>query len=310
MTKADLLTLLKVGSLLIILVSWLPHVLEGYWFIEIFSHFKVQYTLFLTIAFLVFCTQRIFSLLLLSIIATLIFNCSYIAPLIFKTTEAFSVKNKISIASINLLVSNEDTAAVLKNIAETNSDILVLLEVSPKWAANLAVLNKQYPFKYIETRHDNFGIALYSKLPLNSRTHYFGQSSTPSIISNITIAQDSLTIIAMHPEPPLGFLQLKSRDTQFTEIANQRGDFYENLVVVGDLNCSSFSPSFNYLTNRTDLRDTRLGFGILPTWHSGFFPMQTTLDHCLVSRDILVLDRSVGSTVGSDHLPITAVLGF
>ena len=80
-------------------------------------------------------------------------------------------------------------------------------------------------------------------------------------------------------------------------------------MVVGDFNNSSFSTYFQKLTE-TDLKDSRLGFGLLPTWPANISFLQTTLDHILVSENIQVLDRTVGENIGSDHLPISVEIGF
>lgn len=38
--------------------------------------------------------------------------------------------------------------------------------------------------------------------------------------------------------------------------------------------------------------------------------MLIPIDHCLVSNDIIILDRRIGSNVGSDHYPIYIELGL
>jgi endonuclease/exonuclease/phosphatase (EEP) superfamily protein YafD len=76
------------------------------------------------------------------------------------------------------------------------------------------------------------------------------------------------------------------------------------LVLLGDLNTTSWSPHFRDLINTAGLKDSRAGFGIQPTWPAGTPPLWIPLDHCLVSPEIKVHDRRVGPNVGSDHFPV------
>jgi endonuclease/exonuclease/phosphatase (EEP) superfamily protein YafD len=75
-------------------------------------------------------------------------------------------------------------------------------------------------------------------------------------------------------------------------------------IVMGDLNCTSWSPYFADLLRLSGLRDSRLGFGIQPSWTGNTRFMAIPIDHVLVSHEIDVLDRHTGSKIGSDHLPV------
>ena len=77
---------------------------------------------------------------------------------------------------------------------------------------------------------------------------------------------------------------------------------------MGDLNTTSWSPFFSDLIEESGLRDSRKGFGIQTTWPDGLFLLRIPIDHCLVSKDISVLDRRVGPSIGSDHFPVTVDL--
>jgi endonuclease/exonuclease/phosphatase (EEP) superfamily protein YafD len=89
---------------------------------------------------------------------------------------------------------------------------------------------------------------------------------------------------------------------------NRRSKLSEKLIIAGDFNTSSFSNHFSKLTNG-DLKDSRIGFGLLPTWPANYLMLQTTLDHFLVSKNLEVIERSTGKNIGSDHLPINIIIG-
>ena len=77
------------------------------------------------------------------------------------------------------------------------------------------------------------------------------------------------------------------------------------VMVLGDLNATSWTPYFAELILAGGLSDSRRGFGVASTW-PGFMPLplRIPIDHCLVSREIGVRERRVGQPVGSDHRPI------
>ncbi|MEX0274613.1 MAG: endonuclease/exonuclease/phosphatase family protein, partial [Flavobacteriaceae bacterium] len=134
--------------------------------------------------------------------------------------------------------------------------------------------------------------------------------ATPSIIGEMQIGNVPLTVVAVHPEPPMNIPDIASRIEQFSNMREQRQEWSENTILLGDLNTASFSLQFTDLTEKLRLRDSRKGFGILPTWPTNTWPLMTTLDHILIGGNLQVLDRMVGKHVGSDHLPVYAVLGL
>ena len=52
------------------------------------------------------------------------------------------------------------------------------------------------------------------------------------------------------------------------------------------------------------MRDARRGFRIQPSWPNFIWPLRIPIDHTLVSRDVHIVDRGLGPSVGSDHLPV------
>ena len=82
------------------------------------------------------------------------------------------------------------------------------------------------------------------------------------------------------------------------------------LVLIGDFNCTPWSPAFRKLVSYSGLRDSRRGLGVQPTWPSPFGPFGIPIDHALVSKDLHVIDRSVGPQVGSDHRGIVVGLAL
>ena len=82
------------------------------------------------------------------------------------------------------------------------------------------------------------------------------------------------------------------------------------VILLADLNTTSWSATFQALTTRAGLRDSRLGFGVQPTWPARLPGLRIPIDHCLVSPEVQVHDRRVEENAGSDHFAIYVDIGW
>ena len=294
----------------VVFFSIVPNLFSGYWLLDVFSNFKLQYAV--TSFVLLICSLFVFkrkSLALIILSISLIWNAYYIVPYYLKSSAKVDIKKELKLVSINLLSSNTDIDLVKKYILEEDPDALVLMELTPAWEAQLKTIISAYTFKKLVVRTDNFGIAILSKYPMKSSVEYFAESTKPSIVADLKIENEKLTLVASHPVPPLGQDAFESRNQQLLSIIKNKDRFSKHMVIAGDFNTSSFSNHFRKLTSG-DLKDSRIGFGLLPTWPADYPLLQTTLDHILVSEQIKVIERSTGPSIGSDHLPISIKIGI
>ena len=294
----------------VVFFSIVPNLFSGYWLLDVFSNFKLQYAV--TSFVLLICSLFVFrrkSLALIILSISLLLNAYYIVPYYLKSSAKVDIKKELKLVSINLLSSNTDIDLVKKYILEEDPDALVLMELTPAWEAQLNTITINSKYKKLVARTDNFGIAILTKYPMKSSVEYFAESTKPSIVADLKIENEKLTLVASHPVPPLGQDAFESRNQQLLSIIKNRDRFSKHLVIAGDFNTSSFSNHFRKLTSG-DLKDSRIGFGLLPTWPADYPLLQTTLDHILVSEQIKVIERSTGPSIGSDHLPISIKIGI
>ena len=293
------------------LISVIPNIFSDYWLIDIFSNFKLQYlfiALVLSIIVSIVFKNKAYALVIL--FATLLWNGYFIAPYYIASLDnPTSNPNNFKLASINLLSSNLEIELVQNYIKRENPDVLVLIEFTPRWENELQSIIDDFPFKKLVTRTDNFGIALLSKFEMKSSVDYFGLNNKPSIIAGLNIKNQNFTVIATHPVPPVNQASFESRNQLLQNLLSRKSEFSKNLIIIGDLNTSSFSNHFDNLT-KYHLKDSRIGFGLLPTWPADVKILQTTLDHCLVSQHLKVYKRETGEYIGSDHLPIHLTIGL
>ncbi|QED36807.1 endonuclease/exonuclease/phosphatase family protein [Antarcticibacterium arcticum] len=293
----------------VLVFSMVPHLLPDYWIADNLAHFKVQFiviSLLLLIAVIFLLRQKAPAMILLLLI--ICWNAYFIFPLYMG--PSVEIKNedlKLKITGINLLSGNTGFGEVQNYISRQDPDLLVLMEFTENWKTKLEPFLDRYEYQTLVPREDNFGIAILSKIEINTAIEYFGLNNKPSLVGQFMLEDKPVTIIATHPVPPVGQWMFEHRNKQLANIMTYRPRYSENLIIIGDLNTSSFSAHFKQLL-KGGLKDTRKGFGQLPTWPAGLKILQTTLDHCLVSENFSVIDRNTGENIGSDHLPINVEL--
>jgi endonuclease/exonuclease/phosphatase (EEP) superfamily protein YafD len=102
----------------------------------------------------------------------------------------------------------------------------------------------------------------------------------------------------------------EARNLQLSMVADWAAERAGPVVLVGDLNTTSWSPFFSDLLSASGLRDSRLGYGVEATWPWFPLPLRIPIDHCLVSSHFDVKARRVGRNVSSDHRPIVVELAY
>ncbi|MEP0007492.1 MAG: endonuclease/exonuclease/phosphatase family protein [Balneola sp.] len=211
----------------------------------------------------------------------------------------------IKILSINLLSSNNNSDEVLDFIINEDPGLIILQEVNQKWDTNLSSLRSTFPFKLTEIREDNFGLVVLSKVELiDPEKIILSNSGVPSFYFKINMNGKETHLIATHPLPPIGTDYFDYRNEQFTNLNKLVKTLNGRTVLIGDLNTTSFSPNFNRITDGTNLRDSRLGFGLQPSWNAQIPFISVAIDHVLVSKEIKVTDRRISADIGSDHFPV------
>jgi endonuclease/exonuclease/phosphatase (EEP) superfamily protein YafD len=204
--------------------------------------------------------------------------------------------------NVNTRLGDPDRVRIVTSAVDP--DILILEEISAAWMADLAWLTNSYPHSLAQSREDNFGIGLFSKLPLaEAEIVYIGDAEVPSIVATVSASQTHLRVIATHPLPPVGSNYSRWRNDQLERLP----DYVRSplpVLVLGDLNVTPWNHHFRRLLARTGLRDSMKGFGVQPTWPNFNPLLRIPIDHCLHSADIAVVDRKVGESVSSDHYPV------
>ena len=273
---------------------------------ELACHFRFQIMLALAataIMSLVVKRYKLASLLtFLALIAT-----SGTLSMHYPAAQPPAASRTLKIMSFNVLVTNRNYQSTIDQIVEHNPDIVTILEYSKKWDAELQELREIYPYAVCEPRQHGFGVAIFSKYPLSDVQRLTLPTiniDNPFLTASVSFGEQSIRLATMHAYSPTTKTRLAFRNQQFTTVAEFLGHQDIPTVVIGDFNCTPWSPFLKDFQAKTGLRDSRRGFGNQATWPTQWEIFRIPIDHAFVSPHIHVHDRFVGDATGSDHLPI------
>ncbi len=275
------------------------------WVWELTSHFRAQYALTLTAcAILLFMRQQPIGATIAGIGALV--NLVTILPLYVKPTPSQS-KGKVVVRALllNLHCRNRAHRRVVDFVRAVDPDVVMFVEVTKTWMRQLSVLDEAYPFRVGIAHRRGWGMMLLSRLPFEqSQVLDRKKSGIPGVVACVSVGRERLTVIGAHPFAPVGRVYAASRNGQLEALARLSRSHPAPMVVLGDLNITSWSPHFQRLLRASGLRDSQRGHGVQPTWPVWCPPLCIPIDHCLVSPGVTVHRRRTGPAVGSDHSPL------
>lgn len=274
------------------------------WFLDLFSHFRVQYFLGLAVIGVIFLTGRRRK----TGAAFLGFACVNLAVVLLAVagrTRAMPEGAPVVRAMlINVNTRFGDPVRVGQAIRDADPDLLVLEEISDSWMKDLAWLTNAYPHFLAHPQEDNFGIGLFSKRPIaQARIIFMGSADVPSILATVEMGPTHLAVLATHPLPPGGAEYSRMRNEQLGRIPGMVRPAAP-LILLGDLNVTPWNRHFRTLLKDAGLLDSARGRWVQPTWPVQNVLFRVPLDHFLHSPDVVVARRLIGPDVGSDHFPL------
>ena len=301
--------LLEFGGLLVCLATVAGFLGRYNWVLDLFSHFRLQYLLLLSGATALFLLGERYPQAIASGLFAGI-NLLLIVPLFIKQatpkpSPTTNPKGTYRALLVNVLQKNDAFGTVRHLIRSEEPDFIVLIEVNKTWIDQLKPALDDFPFKQMPLREDNYGIALFSRFPIkSSEIRFFGTARVPSIICTFHLQGLPVTILATHPPPPKTKIKAHLRNIQMARIAEYLRSQPGEVLLIGDLNMTSWSPHFRDLIRISGLRDSRKGFGLQKSWPTNRLLLRIPIDHILVSDGVIVQSRRIGKFNGSDHYPV------
>jgi endonuclease/exonuclease/phosphatase (EEP) superfamily protein YafD len=239
-------------------------------------------------------------------------NLVLLAPLHVAGEQPPSDGTQLRLVSFNIRASNTAMSEVVHHLSKSQSNLIVLFEVTPEWLHELKQLEPAYRIELAEPRLDNFGIALLSRgLKVSARILRPPGGDIGFVEARMSVDGRDWSILGIHPLPPVGAGLADQRDAALEYAASWAAQQTGPVVVLGDFNTTPFSFSFNRLLGRGRLVNSQKGYGVQATWPQvplWLAPARIPIDHLVHSRSVVTLDRSVGPALGSDHRPVIATV--
>lgn len=301
--------LLQAAAVVTIVFSIVTSVSIDHPAVQLFTHFRVQY---LAVAVLLAAALAVlrspgYSALM---VATALLNAAFVLPWYAGGTTVAD-ESSLKVLHANILSGNREHARFLELVSEESPDLVVVQEVSAEWASALEALQSDYPYRIVEPRAGNFGIALLSRIPLVSSSVIESPPlSHPTVVARLSVADQLMTVVTTHPTIPVSRTLFDSRNAQLASVAELIRRTTGPVMLVGDLNASQWDLYYRKLESDTGLVNARRGFGIRPTWPTYLPFAMIPIDHVLVSDEIRVVDIRTGPRVGSDHLPLIVTIAL
>lgn len=307
--NARLDVVFDVAIVLILSATWLGLLGRFHWTLDLFSHFRWQYLGICLIAVLwtLFRRRRV---VLMVALASLGLNGWLIGQLALGEKVGPPAGSTLRVVSLNVLTSNLNKTGVVDYLRQVNPDVIFFMEVDAAWAQALKVFKTDYPHALMRSQQDNFGSALFSRVPLKDLQLFQpGAAGMPSIHARLIYNGRELMILGTHPLPPIGARMAGSRNAQLTHVAEIVKNAEVPVLVIGDLNSTPWSYGMRLITAGNKLGFRSPAPAWTPTWQAGTV-FAIPIDHALCTPPLVIASREIGPDVGSDHRPQELEIGW
>ena len=277
-----------------------------YYMLRIFTRFAPQITigyLLLGLIFLVFKNAR---LTMVSFICCG-FLCLFLKGMSDSKVDKPLRTNSlhVSVAQINVSLSNSNYAQTIESIKKTDADVLSLQEVDYEWSLRLKdSLSNLYPYRCRVEKVDLYGIELFSKYPFASCDTFYSENIPNLVISlRKTPSSRPIYIISTYVLPPLFSSAYHLMQKQMHVIAQRVRSISEPLIALGDYNIEASSWEVQQFRQEAGLLNSRRGFR--PSRTDGTFDLtEVPTDHIFFTPylECVYFETIVGAK--SEHLGI------
>ena len=286
------------------LSPWLP-------LADSMAHFRFHLLLTLAVALVALIVLRapVRAMLVLSLLLP---GIGGLAPALPAATGGFDAENSeagFTLVQLNLNFRNRSVPDALRMIRESDADVVTLQEVSSFVWRRLWQIHQDYPYNVVCQYTRVGAVAVFSRLPFAP-----GVGPTRGCVTGeglgwirIKVGDRPVTVTSMHLHWPFPFGQAE----QIDRLERHLRSLPRPVVVGGDFNAAPWSHSVTRIgeaAGASVVEGLRLTL-YQPTLH--WVPgLGLPIDHILADPGIFAKSVKRGPSVGSDHLPVIARLGF
>ena len=171
---------------------------------------------------------------------------------------------RLKVLHLNTSATDGDIETVSRNILKTNADLVSIQEFTPDWEMILPnFLEKDYPYRFIHTRMDFYGMAIFSKKPL-TKVDTFNLNGIPHLIGSIKKAEKypEVFFIGSHTMPPVNTDAYGQIREQLEGVAQRVNIINAPMIAFGDYNVVPWSSEMSLFREKTGLSDGRREFSL------------------------------------------------
>ncbi|WP_235042424.1 endonuclease/exonuclease/phosphatase family protein [Vreelandella profundi] len=321
----------------LVVVSLLPLVPSGQWWIRVWDFPRLQLTVLLVLPLSLLaihawrsrqCKEHKAWLAVIVMIAgwhawhILPFTAVWATEVPTAQAEPDRPHPTLKVLTANVTFANDHYAEILNMVEQEDPDILLLIEVDSALNEGLASLDEEYAHRVGEVREEGLGIVMWSRIPLLEKgVEHLVSERRPSVFATLDMPEvGPVRFIGAHPVPP-GLLERnaanddeerqdsRERDAELMLIARHvQKDPDNRWIVAGDFNDVAWSRTTKLFAELSDLKDPRRGRRLLSTYHAERPWWRYPIDHMFVSDGFHLIDIDRVRVQGSDHFGILTTL--
>lgn len=274
---------------------------DAWWMLDLVANFRVQLAL---LSFVVLVMVALAQSLPAAAVAAvgLLLNAATVLPLYLPPVD--SARTTLTVASFNLLSSNEEYDAVITWVLDSGADVVFLHEGTEEWEEALA--SAELPYDMVTTRDPQFAFGTIALVPPGAEVTNHGFARTGRRAVEVVV--NRINVIGIHPLAPVSESSTELRNEQLHWAAERARSLPGETMVIGDFNATPWSQVFRTAFTDAGLVNTQRGFGPQATWRVGT-AWQLPIDNAVLTDQLGVVSREVGPDLGSDHRPLLLEVG-
>lgn len=320
-----LLYLVIACSTCVVIISLLSLIHDlRFWYFKILDFPRLQYLILAIILlgfFLLLNRRWRFSAVFLSLglLVSIWIQAKVIIPSYFgnktvpeASVDALSQDKGVKILIANVLITNKEAEKFVDVIKEAKPDLLLAMEVDKWWVEQLKTLEDEFPYTMMYPLDNAYGMALYSKLPLeNEEIMFLNKKDVPSFYAEIMLESgENFGFFGVHPVAPVPSKKypdnVGEKEVGLIKIGKMVTKQNLPVIVAGDFNDVSWSHTTRLFEGKGALNNVRMGRGLYNSFDAHSTIMRWPLDHFFVTGEFSLVNLERLPKFGSDHFPILA----
>ncbi|HJR69087.1 MAG TPA: endonuclease/exonuclease/phosphatase family protein [Gammaproteobacteria bacterium] len=303
--------LLTLFAALLVAVNLLPLGARFWWVIDLTTHFRVQYVAVTLVLLALLALRRRWPACVVLAAAGAVSVVPVVPYLPLAPRAAVvDVEPRLKVLSVNVSYRQFSVRRLLEMVRDIDPHVVVLQELTPYANEVLAPLDEPLPHYFKMPAEGRFGIAVWSRLPLESAVP-FALGRQPAIEARVRFRDGAVTLLGVHLNAPTSARRAAARDNELRLLAERSAAIEGPLVVAGDFNLTPYSPLFGDWLAASGLTDTRRGRTPSVSWRPADLPiLGIPIDHVAVSSEFAILAHRRLPNFGSDHYGVLAELAL